>query len=348
MRRGCWAARSLACAVLVAGGTGTRAQQASAPSAQAFYKGRTIIISIGFATGGTYDLYARLIARHIGRHIPGNPLIVAQSMPGAGSLKAANYIYAVAPRDGSALGIASQTVAMEEALGNPGVAYRSASFTWIGRAAAVVEVMVGWRGSSVASIRDALAMDVPIATTGPGSPSEGYPRLLNGAAGTRFKIISGYPASGDCLLALERREVEAAFTPWSALQATKADWLAAGKVNLLVQGTLERSAELPDVPSVVELGRTDEDRALLAFFASSAEIGRALLAPPELPAERTVALRAAFEATFADPEFLADAARAGAALSPLAGEKLQALVARTMTAQPAMIERMKAMLRVGR
>ena len=330
---------------------GALAMAATATPAAAqepFFKGKTVSIYIGFGGGGSYDFYGHLIARHIGRHIPGNPTVVAQSMPGAGSFKLANWLTSVAPKDGTAIGIASQAIGLEEALGSPGVQFKTADFNWIGRATSVVEIMMTWDTSKAKSIADARQHEVLIGGTGPGSPSEGYPKLLNAGAGTKFRIIAGYPASAEVLLAMEKGEVDAAFTSWGSLSAYHQDWLDQKKVNILVQGTVARSPELPDVPAVGELGDTPEDQRMLQLYASTADIGRSFIAPPGLPAERVATLRAAFEATMKDPEFLSEVSRAKAEFHPLPGAELQALVTKAAATPPQVIARMKQLLQPGK
>ncbi len=324
------------------------AGRADAQPAEPFFKGRTINLYIGFGPGGTYDLYARLLARHMGRHIAGNPSIVAQAMPGAGSITLANFLFNVAPKDGTAFGIVAQAVAVEEALKSSGIAYRSTEFNWIGRASNAVELIMSWHTSKARSIEDTRNHDTPTAGTGPASPSEGIPRLLNATYGSRFRIVSGYQASAIALLAMEKGEVDSAQTSWSTIKATKQDWLKAGQINILTQSTLERIADLPNVPAVVELGRTPQDKALLAFYVSSSEVGRSFLAPPGLPPERVTVLRRAFDAAMADPEMKADIERAKAELVPLTGERLQQLISDTMRAPPEVVARMQSILNTHR
>lgn len=320
---------------------------ASAQSVEQFYKGKTVNLYIGFAPGGSYDFYGRLVARHLGKHIPGQPNVVAQSMPGAGSFKAANFLFNVAPKDGTAMGIVSQTMALEEALKTSGVQYKSAEFNWIGRTTSIVEVTLTWHTSKAKTIQDVLTHETPVASTGPGSPSMGYPLLLNAVAGTKFKIITGYPGSTDGMLAMERGEVEGALTSWNTLKVAKRNWLDNKQINLLVQYTLERSPELPNVPAVVELGKKPEDKEMLAFYASGGEVGRSFLATPGIPAERVKALRAAFDATMNDKEFRAEIEKAKAEFNPMSGEQLQKLIANVANASPAMIARMQKYLQAG-
>jgi tripartite-type tricarboxylate transporter receptor subunit TctC len=297
-----------------------------AQSMEQAFRGKTISLYIGFAPGGGYDYYGRQVARFFGKHVPGNPNVVPQNMPGAGSFKAANFIYSVAPKDGTAMGIVTQTVALEEVLGTPGVMYKSAEFNWIGRATAIVEATLVWHTSKAKTIEDAKTNVIPVAGTGSGSPSEGYPKLLNGVIGTKFKVITGYPGSTDGMLAMERGEVDGALTSWNTLRLTKQDWLQNNKVNLLVQYTLEREPDLQNVPTIVELGKTPLDKQVLAFYASGAAVGRSFAAPPGVPADRVKALRAAFDDMLKDSDFLAEIEKAKAEFRPLSGEKLQQLI----------------------
>src|SRR5580700_7592377 len=284
------------------------------------YKGKTVIISIGFAPGGSYDYFGRLVARHLGKHLPGNPTVIAESMPGAGSFTAANYLYARAPRDGTALGIVSQTVAIEEVLGTSGVQYKVSQFNWIGRATSVNEVSLTFHSSNAKTIRDAIAHETTMASTGAGSPSETYLKLLNAVAATRFKLVGPYPASNDAMLAMERGEVDGAFTSYNTLKVARQDWLREKKINILVQYG-ERSADLPDVPYAVDLAKTDDDRQLMAFYVSSEQIGRAFLAPPEMPADHVAALRKAYDETMQDPQLLAEIDQSHSEFNPLPGAR---------------------------
>jgi tripartite-type tricarboxylate transporter receptor subunit TctC len=321
---------------------------AGAQAPLASYAGKTITVTIGFGPGGSYDFYGHLVARHLGRFLPGRPTMVAENMPGAGSFKAANYLFNVAPKDGTALGIVTQTLALEEALGSPGVMYHAADFTWIGRATSIVEIEVAWHTAKVKAMADTLRLETPVAGTGSGSPSEGYPKLLNAVAGTKFKVITGYTSSTDALLAVERGEVDGASTSWNTVKREKRDWLAEKKIAILVQYTLERSPDLPDVPAVVELGRTPEDKETLAFYTSSAEVGRSFLAPPGLPPERTRMLRDGFDQMLKDPAFLADIEKTGVELNPASGAELEALIKKTASAPKAIIERTRKALEAGK
>jgi tripartite-type tricarboxylate transporter receptor subunit TctC len=333
--------RRLAGGVAVALAAVLLAAPASAQGVERFYAGKTVTILIGFGPGGSHDYYAHLASRHLGRFIPGHPAIVPENMPGAGSFKAANYLYAVAPRDGTALGIVTQTVALEEAFGSAGVQYKSAAFNWIGRAASILEIEFTWASSPSKTIADVMRRETPVASTGPGSPSDGYPKLLNAVLGTKFKVITGYAASADALLAVERGEVDGASINWPAIKRGKPDWLTGKKINILVQYELARSAELPEVPAITELGRNDEEKRVLAFYTGSTEIGRSFLAPPSVPADRVAALREAFAAMLKDAAFRADAEKTGGELAPASGAAIQTQIVETARAPAAIVARAK-------
>ncbi len=224
-------------------------QAAAAQGADQFFKGKTINLYIGFGPGGTYDYYGRLVARFIGRHIPGEPTVVAQSMPGSGGLRAANYLFSAAPKDGTAVAVVTQTAAIEDALRSPGVQYKAAEFNWIGRMTAILEVHFTWKTSKGKTIEDARQHEIPLAGTGSGSPSEGYPKLLNAFAGTKFKIISGYPSSTEGMIAMERGEVDGALTSWNTIKRTRPQWIQNRDINVLVQYGAERHPEMRDIPT---------------------------------------------------------------------------------------------------
>jgi tripartite-type tricarboxylate transporter receptor subunit TctC len=334
--------KALAVAALAAGALGLAGP---AQAQEDFYKGRTINLYIGFAPGGSYDLYARTLARHLGKHIPGSPTIVAQTMQGAGSFRAANHLFAVAPKDGTAVATVSQAIALEEMLGTPGIMFKSAEFTWIGRSTNITELIMTWHTSKTRTFKDALQRETPTASTGPGSPSEGWPRLLNGLAGAKFKIIGGYQASANALLAMERGEVDASFTSWDTLSGSRPEWLENKRVNILVQFNRKRLPGLPDTPSVVELANSDEARRILDFYVTGAEVGRSFIAPPGLPPERTRILRAAFmKMSLEDAEYRAELERAKAPVNAMPGEELQQMIVDIMKTPPALVERMRKIL----
>jgi len=347
--RGCgkgWArvARALAVAVVLALGCEARAQaqeqaQESA-KAGAEFRGKTLTVVASFEAGGPYDFYSRLIARHLGAHLPGQPAVVVQNMPGAGGLRGANYLYNVAARDGTVLGVVSQTVAVGQVLGTtPGIQYDARKYSWIGRINANVEVLHAWHASGVRSIEDAKRREVVVAGTGPTSSSVVMPRLMNELIGTKFKVVTGFAGPTSAQLALERGEVEGIVKPWSSIKVGNADWLRERKINLIVQYTRERHRELRHVPAIVDLGQDETEKQIFALYAGGAALGTALLAPPGLP-ERTLALlRRAFDAAMRDPALIEEVGKSGVDIDLLPGAELEKVVAATFSIAPDVLER---------
>jgi len=311
----------------------------AAPAQEPFFARKTVTISIGYTAGGSYDLYGRLVARHLGKHIPGQPTVVAQNMPGTGSLKAAAYIYEVAPKDGTTLGVVVESAALEQALGNPAAQYDAAKFTYVGRVATSNNIFMQWHTSKVQSIDDSRKFESSLAGTGPGSIAETVPRLLNALAGTKFKLVSGYPASNEAMLAMERGEVEGASSSWAAVSVGKKEWLRDKKIRIILQTAPERARDLPDSPALPEIGATSEDKQVYQLYASGSAIGRAVIAPPDVAPERVKILRDAFNAMVKDAEFIADIRKLNVELDPLPGERVQELIVRTLNVPHAVRER---------
>jgi tripartite-type tricarboxylate transporter receptor subunit TctC len=309
-----------------------------------FYEGTTVKIVVGFSPGGGYDLYARLAGDHLGRHIPGNPTVIVENMPGGGGRRAAAYLYSVAPKDGSELSLIVQSVAFDAALGELPDVYDAGAFNFIGRLTSNVELQFTWHTSETKSLDGAKQNDVVVGATGPTSPSATVPQMLNETIGTRFEVVSGYGGTAEVALAMERGEVEGMMQGVESLRGTRADWIEQGLINGIWQLALRPHAEFPDVPVVGELGDTEEDRLMLRLIAGTSEIGRSLAAPPDVPQERVAALRAAFQAMLEDPQFQADAERRNLALDPATGEELQALVGETMQTPEPVIQRTRAVL----
>jgi len=308
------------------------------------FKGKTITVYIGFSPGGTYDLFGRMVTRYMAKYIPGQPNMVASNMPGAGSFTASNWLYRIAPKDGTALGTVSQTIAIDDALKSIGVQFKAAEFNWIGRMTSNIEIQVVSTRTKGATLEGAREVVVPTASTGPGSPSDTYPKLMNETAGTKFKIIRGFPGSTDGLLAIERGEVDASLTSWNTMKTTRMNWLTEKKAVVFVQYGASRLAELKDTPALPELASNDQDRKLLSFAVSSAEIGRSLIGPPGMPADRVAVLRKAFDAAMKDPELLAEVQKANLDFEPLDGASLAKIVAETANADPSVVSRMQKLM----
>jgi tripartite-type tricarboxylate transporter receptor subunit TctC len=312
-----------------------------------FYRGKRIILLVGYGTGGGYDLYARMLGRFLGEHVPGKPTIVAQNMPGAGSRGAANWLYKVAPKDGTVIATLSQTTPTDQALGQAGVQFDVRKFNWIGNLVVVNNLLYVSAASGVATLDQAKSKALAIGATGASSPSVLYPQVSNNLLGTQFKIVSGYPSGGDINIAVERGEVDGRGSDsWASLKATHADWLREHKINILFQIGTKREAELPDVPLWSELGQTAEQRQVLEILSGDVAVGRPILTAPGVPPDRVRALRRAFDETLADPAFVDAAAKANMEFHPIGGEELQDVAGKIAGASPQVIAMVKEAIKI--
>src|ERR1700693_71656 len=270
-----------------------------------FYRGKRLILVVGYGTGGGYDLYARMLGRFMAEHIPGKPTIVPQNMPGAGSRGAANWLYKVAPQDGTVIATLSQTTPTDQALGQPGVQFDVRKFNWIGNMVVVNNLLYVSAASGVATIAQAKTKSLAIGATGASSPSVLYPQVSNNLLGTKFRIVSGYSSGGDINIAVERGEVDGRGSDsWASMKSTHTDWLRDHKINILFQIGTKREPGLPDVPLWSELGATDEQRQVLDILSGDVAVGRPILTAPGVPPDRVRALRRAFDDTLVDPAFI--------------------------------------------
>jgi len=293
-----------------------------------FYRGRTVNVIVGYSAGGGYDTYTRILARHLGKHIPGNPTIVVQNMPGAGSLKLANYLYNVAPKDGATIGIFSRGMAMEPLIGMSNTQFDSSKFAWLGSGTSEVSVFVVWHAAPIKTFQDMLEKPFTVGGEGSGSDPDIYALLLKNAFGAKLKLISGYPGTAEVAIALERGEVDSrASWSWSSLKTLKPDWIRDKKVIFPVQLNLTRGKELPDVPLILQFAKTEAQRQMLKLVLTRQEMARPYAAPPGVPEERKAALRKAFDETWADPELLAEMKARGQEVNPVSGADLDKLVA---------------------
>jgi tripartite-type tricarboxylate transporter receptor subunit TctC len=306
-----------------------------------FYQGKQITIIVGFSAGGTYDATARLFARYLGKHLVGNPTVTVRNMPGAGSLIASMHLYNTAPRDGTTLGIIGGGTVLEPLLGNPQARYDARRFTWIGGRSRDNFLCLVWHTVPVTSIEDVKKRETIVGATGPGSRTLTYPKALNDLIGTRFKIVSGYPGGNEITLALEKGEVEG-YCGWAlgSIKTRAPDWLRDGIVRPLVQFTLAKP-DLPQVPVASDLPPSATGRQAIDLLAVDSVLAWPLLAPPDLPPERTNELRAAFDAMVADPELLAEAARQTLDVDPVHGTEMEELIARLYRAPPDVIDLVK-------
>ena len=288
-----------------------------------FYRGKSISMIVATAPGGDYDLRARLVARHIGRHIPGNPAIVPRNMPGGVGIQAANYMATVAAQDGTSLHAIMQNMSSHQAFGGAGVEFDTRKFFWIGNTTDTPNTIASWHTTGIRTIKDAMERELVIGAPGTATASVYYPRALNELAGTKFKIVTGYPGGNPVNLAMERGEVGGRINSWASWKATKPDWLREKKISMIVQIALKRDPELADVPTMIELAKTEEDKAVMTFLSADIPISRAYVTTPGVPAERVQALRRAFDATMKDPQFIAEAEKLGMDMKPSTGEEAQ-------------------------
>jgi len=299
----------------------------AAAGAQEFYKGKTVTFVIGTAPGGGYDTYSRLIAAHIGKHLPGQPSVVSQNMPGAAMIRATNYLYNEAPRDGTVIGMIDQAVYLNQILGLPQLKADVTKFNWIGRLISNSAVLYAWHTAPVKKIEDTYTHELVVSTSGAASRMNWL--VLDNLLGLKLKLINGYQGSADSRLALERGEVEALSQPWPVLKVENPEWLRDKKINLLLQTGTDKNPELPQVPRMIDLARNDGERAILQLFSSPSTVGRSVMAPPGLPAERVRELRQAFMDALKDPALLAQVKQAKLDLDPLPGDELQAAITGT-------------------
>jgi tripartite-type tricarboxylate transporter receptor subunit TctC len=318
---------------------------AHADPIETFYRNATVRIFNWAAAGGEYDIHGKLVSRHLGKHIPGNPVVVHQTMTGGGGIVAANHLYNVAPRDGTSLGVLVATVALSQALGDTNVKYDAAKFNWVGTIAPTQENLVAWSTAPVKRYEDLLTTEFVLGASGAGSTSVISPTVMNALLGTRIKIVPGYPGGSQINLAMERGESMGRWNTWSSWKVTKPDWIAEKKIIFLAQSALKKPADLQDAPLLIDLAKNEDDKKIFALLATSAEMGRPMAASPDAPPDRMKAILAAYRATMKDPEFLKEAAQLKIEVDPLIGDELQALVQRALSTPKQLTERLKGLIK---
>ena len=315
-------AKTLVLAAALAGApTAALAQQQ-----QPFFAGKTIQLIVSTGTGGGQDANARLVARHWPNHIPGRPTMVVKNMPGAGHLRAANFIANQAPKDGTMIGAIVPAFLLAQVLeSSKGIQFDAAKLSWIGSSAAINSTVYVWGKTQVQTMADATRQQVLMGGTGAGSYTQIYPHILNAMVGTKFKVIAGYATTNDVNLAMERGEVQGrAGNNFNSIRMENPDWLREGKIRFLAQVGLKRDAEYPDLPLMHEFGKTDDDKRLLRLFSADIAVGRPFIGPPGM--ERLDELQRSFEAALADPALLKEAKDMHIDIAPVKGEELQAIV----------------------
>jgi tripartite-type tricarboxylate transporter receptor subunit TctC len=321
---------------LVAPGAG-----ATPPGEIDFYRGKTVTLITSTGVGGTYDVVARLVARYMPRYIPGNPTIIVQNMPGGGNVIATNYMFNVAPKDGTAIATIHSAMPLQQVLDAGGVRYDADRFNWLGSTGPQNEVILVWHTAGIKTIEQATEREVILGGTGTGAGIVILPTVMNNLLGTKFKIVTGYRSSEDVNLGMERGEVQARAFGLGSIASQHPDWLTEHKVTFLAQSGAKRDRLLPDVPLLTELAKNDEQRRIFRLIASAPALGQPFVAPPDLPADRLALLRNAFAATLKDEAFLADAAKIRFDIDLMSADDVAEIVRETTHAPPDIVAKAK-------
>lgn len=318
---------------------------AFAQDAGPFTGGKPLTMIIGFGPGGGYDLWGRVLARHIGKHLPGKPNAVPQNMPGAGSYTAASNIYTIAPKDGTVMGIIARDAALGPLTGQVGARFDPLQITWIGTPTIETNVCIANQNAKVKSFDDLLKTELIVGDTGPGTGTRAYPKALNVILGTKFKLVAGFPASSDVFLAMERGEVDGICESLDSVNGKRPDWIAQKKVNLIFQGGAEPNEEIKGTPFIRDFAKTEEQKQAIEFLYAGQGIGRPFVAPPQMAPARVKMLRDAFNATMKDEDFIAEVKKQRLDLEPHTGEQLEALVRKIYATPKAVVERVGELIK---
>lgn len=312
-----------------------------------FYKGKTVEVYVGFTAGGGYDIYARLIANHIGKHIPGNPEVIVKNMPGAGSVALANWFYGVAPRDGTVFGTIARGVPLDPLFGNPGPQFKTSDdLNYVGSANQEVSVCIAKPAAGVKTFADLYDNELVVGGFGAGTESEQHVKLLNAVMNTKFKLVKGYPGGNDVNMAMENGEVDARCGwSWTSVKATYSADIANGDLVVLVQNAVAGHADIPEIPVIVDIAETEEQKKMLNLVLSPQIMGRPFMAPPGIPEDRLGALQKAFDDTMLDPDFLRDAETAKLEISPLSGDEMRRVYQEAYKTQPELVQQVVDALR---
>ena len=338
----CTSAKILGAMAFVALGT----LPALAQSVADFYRGKTIQIVVGFGAGGGYDLYARALGRHLGKYVPGHPAVVVQNMEGAGSVRAANYVYAGSPQDGTVIAAVNQNAPMYQLLGGAGARYEAAQLQWLGSMTNSNGTVYTWHTSGIKTLDDAKLREVPMGAVGAQSDSVIFPNLMNEMLGTRFKPITGYAGSTQIHLAMERGEVMGrGGNSWSSVLVSNASWIKENKINLLVQVGFAKEPDLPDVPLLLDLAKDDESKGVIRVISLPTAIGYGHWLAPGVPKDRLAALRTAYAAVMKDPEFLKEAEKTRMDIRVQSGAEVEALVNQVIKTPKAVLDRTAQILK---
>ena len=309
-----------------------------------FYRGKTLRIINWASAGGEYDIHGRIVSRYLGKQLPGAPTVVHQTMTGGGGVIAANYLYNVAPRDGTALAIMPSSLPLFQAFEDRQVRFDAAKFAWIGTIAPTQENLIAWHTAGFNSYEDLLKREFVLGASGAGSTSVIVPTVMNALLGTRIRIVPGYPGGNEINLAMERGESQGRWNTWSAWKVTKPDWIAQSKIIVMVQSALNKLRDLQGPPLLADLAQNADDKRIFELLATAAELGRPLVATPDVPPERLKALLDAYRAMLADPEFMREAETLKIEIAPLIGEQLQSLVIRALATPKPLTDRLRKLI----
>lgn len=346
-RKWTYVARAAGVASLAAGALFS--QSARADALADVYRGKNVSMIVGYSAGGGYDVYARAIARYVNRHIPGNPAVVVTNMPGAGSLAAANYLYNIAPKDGMAMATFGRGIPMEPLIGSGKFQFDATKFNWIGSASTELSVCAVTPKSKARTFEDTLTTEIAMGGEGAGSDPDTYANLVRSLTGAKLKLVTGYPGGNDMAMAAERGELDGRCGwSWGSVKATRPNWVSGpDALRVLLQLAVERSPEMPDVPTIYEKTRSEGDKQVVRLIVSRQTIARPFAAPPNVPADRVAALRAAFDATMKDKDFLAEADKLKLEIEPISGAQVQKLIEDLYKSAPEVLARAREVMAAG-
>lgn len=323
----------------------TAATTVHAQSVEQFYKGQAVKMIMGAAPGGGADLYARILIKYLGKHVPGNPTFVIVNQPGAGGLVAAGGIQNTAPKDGSTIGFLQRNNVLEPVLSETDTGFDPRRVAWLGSLSRDTYVIFAWHTSGAKTFKDLTEREVILGNTGGTNENVTFPLLLNQTVGTKFKLVRGYKGSDEIALAIERGEVQGRAISWTTLKGDHTEWMQSKKINVLVQFGMRRNADISDVPLALDFAKTEDDRKLFELMFAPLDSGRPFAAPAEVPADRIAALRKAFVDVAANAEFRAEVAQRGGSIELMTGEDIQELVTKLYQTPPALIQKVRALLR---
>jgi len=310
-----------------------------------YYAGKQVKMIIGLGTGGGYDLWARMVARHIGKHLPGNPTVISQNMEGAGSFRAASYMYGQAPKDGTVMALIARDASLGPITGNSGAQFDPTKFSWLGTTTTETNVCIAYNTAPVKTVQDLARRELMVGDNGAGTGTGNYPKALNQLLGLKFKIIRGYSSSADVVLAMERGEVEGYCESLESVHGKRPDWIPNKTVNVLFQGGVQPNPELKGVPFINDLAKSEDDRRAIEFLYAGQGIGRPFFAPPGLAPDVLKMLRDGFNATMKDPEFVAEAKQRKLTLEPENGEYMEKLINRIYATPKPIVERVAELIK---